>query len=88
MYWFASADHRGGYAYRLCKVIILNVDIFEENLQHASYEIKQRYLYMVLLVLLKAVSMKVIWTFMVTFHGFTITLDMILIPSYGHQSLR
>ena len=20
VYWFASADHRGGYAYRLCKV--------------------------------------------------------------------
>ena len=43
---------------------------------------------MVLLVLLKAVSMKVIWTFMVTFHGFTITLSTILILSFGHQSLQ
>ena len=43
---------------------------------------------MVLLVLLKVVSMKVIWTFMVTFHGFTITLGTILILSFGHQSLQ
>ena len=36
VYWFASADHRGGYAYRLCKVTFLYVDILEENFKFAS----------------------------------------------------
>ena len=85
VYWRMHAEHRGGYAYRLCKVSHI-VHSLCLSCHKVTCNFK-RFLKKELLELLKLVSMKDTWTSLETLLGFTTRQARISILRNGKLSM-